>query len=124
MHRKTAFFSPGAGLAASIGNASLFIGSDIASPPARDLLDLFQKSAVSAPDGVRREGVFSGLPHRIGVFARPGDPIQVAYDPGNPDRHEPDIFGMDALSPRRRRSGQAGERGNQRPPAGGGGGGP
>ena len=52
MHRKTAFFSTGAGLAASIGNASLFIGSDIASPPARDLLSLFRESAVSAPDSV------------------------------------------------------------------------
>ena len=52
MHRKTAFFSTGAGLAASIGNASLFIASDIASPPARDLLSLFRQSAVAAPDSV------------------------------------------------------------------------
>ena len=52
MHRKTAFFSTGAGLAASIGNASLFIASDIASPPARDLLSLFRQTAVAAPDSV------------------------------------------------------------------------
>ena len=52
MHRKTAFFSTGAGLAASIGNAALFIGSDIASPPARDLLSLFRQSAVDASDSV------------------------------------------------------------------------
>src|SRR4029453_11983208 len=49
--RKTAFFNTGAGLAASIGNASLFIASDIASPPARDLLSLFRESAVASPDG-------------------------------------------------------------------------
>ena len=52
MQRKTAFFSTGAGLAASIGNASLFIASDIASPPARDLLSLFRESAVASPDSV------------------------------------------------------------------------
>jgi hypothetical protein len=52
VHRKTAFFSTGAGLAASIGNASLFIASDIASPPARDLLSLFRQSAVATPDSV------------------------------------------------------------------------
>jgi hypothetical protein len=50
--RKTAFFSTGAGLAASIGNASLFIASDIASSPARDLLGLFRQSAIAAPDSV------------------------------------------------------------------------
>src|SRR5215216_5931700 len=50
--RKTAFFSTGAGLAASIGNASLFIASDIASPPARDLLSLFRQSAVATSDSV------------------------------------------------------------------------
>ena len=52
MYRKTAFFSTGAGLAASIGDASLFIASDIASPPARDLLGLFRQSALDAPDSV------------------------------------------------------------------------
>lgn len=52
VHRKTAFFSTGAGLAASIGNASLFIASDIASSPARDLLSLFRQSAISSPDSV------------------------------------------------------------------------
>ena len=52
VYRKTAFFTTGAGLAASIGNASLFIASDIASDPARDLLSLFRQSAATAPDSV------------------------------------------------------------------------
>ena len=52
MQRKTAFFSTGGGLAASIGDASLFIASDITSPPARDLLALFRESAVGARDSV------------------------------------------------------------------------
>jgi hypothetical protein len=52
VYRKTAFFTTGAGLAASIGNASLFIASDIASEPARDLLSLFRQSAAAAPDSV------------------------------------------------------------------------
>lgn len=57
--------------------------------------------AFTAQDGTRQEGLFSGLPHRIGIFARPDDPIRVAYDPRDPTQNEPDIFGMDALSPRR-----------------------
>ncbi|TML12662.1 MAG: FHA domain-containing protein [Actinobacteria bacterium] len=52
MYRKTAFFSTGAGLAASIAHASLFIASDIASDPARDLLMLFRESAATSPDSV------------------------------------------------------------------------
>lgn len=52
MHRKTVFFNTGAGLAASTGSAWLFIASDIASAPARDLLSLFRQSAIAAPDSV------------------------------------------------------------------------
>ena len=52
MQRKTAFFNTGSGLAASIGDASLFIASDTASSPARDLLTLFRQSAVGARDSV------------------------------------------------------------------------
>ena len=52
MQRKTAFFTTGGGLAASIGDASLFIASDTASSPARDLLTLFRQSAVGARDSV------------------------------------------------------------------------
>jgi hypothetical protein len=52
VQRNTAFFSTGAGLAASIGDASLFIASDVSSAPARDLLNLFRESAVGATDRV------------------------------------------------------------------------
>ena len=52
MQRKTAFFHPGSGLAASIGTASLFIAADVASPAAGDLLNLFRQSATTATDSV------------------------------------------------------------------------
>ncbi|HEY8601991.1 MAG TPA: DUF3592 domain-containing protein [Thermomicrobiales bacterium] len=60
--------------------------------------------AFTTEDGTRQEGLFIGLPHRIGIFARPGDPISVTYDLHDPADNEPDIFGMDALTPRRYRS--------------------
>lgn len=88
MQRKTAFFTTGAGLAASIGGASLFIASDITSPPARDLLDLFRKSAVGARDSVAvvralarvvAQHGFESVPAFACVIVGDGDPHGIVY---------------------------------------------
>ncbi|MEO8692837.1 MAG: FHA domain-containing protein [Acidimicrobiales bacterium] len=84
MHRKTAFFSTGSGLAASIGNASLFIASDIASSPARDLLSLFRQSAVAAPDSV---GVVRALARVVAQHGFESVPPFACVIAGNSDAH-------------------------------------
>ncbi len=63
----------------------------------RDLRYAFTDAA-----GIRREGLFVGLPNRIGVFTEPGDPILVDYNPQDPTRHRADVFSLADLSSRRR----------------------
>jgi hypothetical protein len=43
-------------------------------------------------EGTRREGRGPAQPRALASRFNAGDPILVLYDPGNPARHEPDIF--------------------------------
>jgi hypothetical protein len=88
VQRKTAFFTTGAGLAASIGDASLFIASDITSPPAHELLALFRQSAVGARDSVAvvralarvvAQHGFETVPPFACVIVGDGDPHGIVY---------------------------------------------
>jgi hypothetical protein len=78
VQRKTAFFSTGAGLAASIGDASLFIASDVSSPAARDLLSLFRESVVGANDSVAVVRALARVVAQHGFDSVPGFACVVA----------------------------------------------
>ena len=84
MQRKTAFFHPGAGLAASIGNASLFIATDTASAPAGELVSLFRESAVTATDSV---GVVRALARVVAQYSFESVPPFACVIAGNEDVH-------------------------------------
>jgi len=84
VHRKTVFFNTGAGLAASTGNSWLFIASDIASPPARDLLNLFRESAIAARDSV---GVVRALARVVAQHGFESVPPFASVIAGDTDVH-------------------------------------